>query len=59
MRYQIQKADRNGNFHDYGNGFSDKAEAQSMAEHWSSKNPNCAWGVRVVDTMTSDIIWED
>lgn len=59
MRYQIEKSDRNGDFEAYGKPFSSREEAVSMARHWSSRNPNCAWGVRVIDTMDQSLVWED
>lgn len=60
-RFQIQSASRaTGEFEDvFRASFADKAEAVQMADHWSRKNPNCAWGVRVIDTMDDSVIWED
>lgn len=60
-RYQIQKACRStGEFEDiFKASFTDKSEATNMADHWSSKNPSCAWGVRVIDTMDDSVVWED
>lgn len=51
MTYQIQRADRNG---EWGNifraEFGDLAEAKAYANEWARKDPKCAWGVQVIDS---------
>lgn len=58
--FQIQKADRNGDFEDVHQAcFECKEEAVQIADHWARRNPNCAWGVQVVNTSTNQIVWSN
>lgn len=59
-RFQIQRADRNGEFDDiHKASFSELGQAKQYANEWSRKDPTCAWGVRVMDTMDKSVVWED
>lgn len=50
MSYQIQRADRNGEWEDiFRASFDALNKAKSFATAWASKDPKCAWGVRVVN----------
>lgn len=51
MTYQIQRADRKGEWEDvFKAAFDELAEAKSYANEWARKDPKCAWGVQVVNS---------
>lgn len=51
MKYQIQRADRSGEWEDiFRASFDELAEAKDYANEWARKDPKCAWGVQVVNS---------
>lgn len=50
MAFQIQRADRNGEWEDiHQASFGDLNEAKLYATHWARQDPKCGWGVQVVN----------
>jgi hypothetical protein len=51
MSYQIQRADRNGEWEDiFCAEFAELDQAKVFASEFARKDPKCAWGVQVVNS---------
>lgn len=57
MRFQIQRMCRNGDWDENGAATS-LDEAIQLADTWFAKDPQCAWGVRVYDTIAQSVAYE-